>query len=346
MQSSSLKSQQPMRFGLSSIFLLALIMIAGSCNKIRDLIEPELKITTLSTGFALPIGVETDPLGRIWVAESGTGKNDGKVSVVLPDGRKYPVYTGFDSYKIDNGEIEGPSHLLYSEGTLYIVGGYSKLHKANVSAYQIGDAPKNASSLPVEDIRPFVLDYDFKYKIYETHLYGITAGANGNIYLTDAASNAVLRRAPNGVMSVVAELSPFANPTPVGPPQIQKVPTSLYFDGQNLLLTTLTGFPFIPGKAAIYKVTPAGVISTYQDGFTTLVDIEKGGRKGKLVLEHGRFGAMGFVPNTGRLLWANGSSISELAGGLNTPAGLKQLNDHTWYVTSTGDGTLLKVTYK
>jgi len=32
--------------------------------------------------------------------------------------------------------------------------------------------------------------------------------------------------------------------------------------------------------------------------------------------------------------------------GLNMPAGLKQINDHSWYVSSLGDGTLLKVTYE
>ena len=328
-----------------AICLLLILLVAVSCQKIKDYLEPEVKIKTIADGFAIPIGVETDQYGRIWVAESGTGKNDGKVSVVTKEGKKYPVYTGFDSYTIDNGEIEGLGHLLISNGVLYIVGSHSKLYKANPSSYQTGDAPKDASTLPYENIGAFVLDYDFKYKIYETHAYGIVAGDGGNIYLTDAASNAVLRRAGNGVLSVVKEFVPIANPTPVGPPQIHQVPTSLYYDGQNLLVTTLTGFPFPPGKATIYKLSTSGALSVYQPGFTTLVDIVEGGKKGKLVMEHGQFGQTGFVPNSGRLVWANGSSMKELIGGLNRPAGLKQVNDHTWYVTSTGDGTLLKVTY-
>jgi hypothetical protein len=328
-----------------ALCLFFVLLIAASCHKIKDYLEPEVKITILAKGFAIPIGVETDQYGRIWVAEMGTGKNDGKVSIVTKEGKKYPVYTGFDSYKIDNGEIEGPGHLLISNGVLYIVGSHSKLYKANPGGYQTGDAAKDASTLPYEEIGPFVLDYNFKYKIYETHAYGIVAGDGGNIYLTDAASNAVLRRASNGVLSVLAELAPIANPTPVGPPQIHQVPTSLYYDGQNLLVTTLTGFPFIPGKATVYKLSTSGALSVYQPGFTTLVDIAEGGRRGKLVLEHGQFGAMGFVPNSGRLVWATGSSMKELTGGLNTPACLKQVNDHTWYVTSVGDGSLLKVTY-
>jgi len=330
---------------LPALCLMLIMLVAGSCQKIKDYLEPEVKITKIADGLALPIGVEADHLGRIWVAETGTGKNDGKVSVITKDGKKYPVYTGFDSYTIDNGEIEGPAHLLISNGWLYIVGSHSKLYKVNPSSFQIGDAPKDASTLSYEDIGAFVLDYDFKYKIYETHAYGIVAGDGGNIYLTDAASNAILRRASNGALSVVTEFAPIANPTPVGPPQIHQVPTSLYFDGQHLLVTTLTGFPFPQGKATIYKLSTSGALSVYQPGFTTLVDIVEGGRKGKLAMEHGQFGPMGFLPNTGRLVWANGSSMKELTGGLNKPAGLKQVNDHTWYVTSTGDGSLLNITY-
>jgi hypothetical protein len=328
-----------------ALCLFCILVIAGSCHKIKDYLEPQVKITTIAKGFAIPIGVEADQYGRIWVAEMGTGKNDGKVSVVTKDGKKYPVYTGFDSYKIDNGEIEGPGHLLISNGVLYIVGSHSKLYKANPASYLTGDPVKDASTLPYEEIGPFVLDYNFKYKIYETHAYGITAGDGGNLYLTDAAANAILRRSSNGVLSVVTEFPPIANPTPVGPPQIHQVPTSLYYDGQNLLVTTLTGFPFLPGKATVYKLSTSGALSVYQPGFTTLVDIAEGGRRGKLVLEHGQFGQMGFVPNSGRLVWANGSSMKELTGGLNRPGCLKQVNDHTWYVTSVGDGSLLKVTY-
>lgn len=54
---------------------------------------------------------------------------------------------------------------------------------------------------------------------------------------------------------------------------------------------------------------------------------------------------MGFAPKTATLTWANGSSATLLADGLNLPAGLKQADEHTWYVTSLGDGSVLKVSY-
>jgi len=64
-----------------------------------------------------------------------------------------------------------------------------------------------------------------------------------------------------------------------------------------------------------------------------------------VVLHYGSFGAMGFNPNTGSLMLVNGSASTVITDGLNTPAGLKQIDNHSWYVTSMGDGTLLKVEY-
>lgn len=109
-------------------------------------------------------------------------------------------------------------------------------------------------------------------------------------------------------------------------------------------MTTLMGFPFPQGKAIIYKISIQGIITIYQNGFTTLVDIAKGNHKGHLVLQHGTFGPTGFIPNTGSLIRANGTTAIKLKGGFNQPAGLKQSDEHTWYITSLGDNSVLKVT--
>ena len=114
-------------------------------------------------------------------------------------------------------------------------------------------------------------------------------------------------------------------------------------DGENFLVSTLIGFPFPEGTAIVYKVSTSGAVSVYQQGFTSLVDIAKGASAGHLVLQHGVFGEMGFAPNTGRLLQANGQTITTLAEGLNLPAGMKQANAHTLYVTTLGDGSVLKI---
>lgn len=83
----------------------------------------------------------------------------------------------------------------------------------------------------------------------------------------------------------------------------------------------------------------------YQQGFTTLVDIVPGNANGHLVAEHHTFGQSGFAKNTSRLVWANGQTATPFVTELNRPAGLAQANDHTWYVTSLGDKSVLKITY-
>ncbi len=89
----------------------------------------------------------------------------------------------------------------------------------------------------------------------------------------------------------------------------------------------------------------SGNVSVYQQECISLVAIAKGNYFGHFVLQHTVFGQTGFAPNTGALIWANGNSVAELADGLNLPVGLKQVNEYTWYVSSLGDGTVLKITY-
>lgn len=332
----------------NSLFCIACLYIAilsAGCKKNNDLPQPVFSISTLATTLKAPIGIEADAGGKLWVTESGTGHNDGKVSVITPDGKVYPVIINLESVLNAMGETEGPAHLLFADGLLYILGAKGKMYKADVSAYKTGDPSINASSLGVENIGAFVLAYNFINNSHDTHPYGITLGPDGAIYIADAAANAILRRAKTGALSVVAEIPGIANPLPYGPPMVESVPTGIIYDGQNFLVSTLLGFPFPPGKALIYKVSMAGAVSVYQQGFNSLVDITAGAAPGHLVLEHGTFGPTGFMPNTGRLVWANGTTITELKGGLNMPAGLKQIDGHTWYATSVADGSVLKITY-
>ena len=319
------------------------LLMAG-CSKLKDPPAPVLKITTLASGLATPIGLAMDKKGLVWVAEAGTGKHDGKVSAITPDGKKYEVVINMPSVPFE-GDIDGPSHLLFADGILYILGAVDRLYKADVSNYKPGDAPLDASKLASEDIAAFVLAYPFKINTHDPHPYNLTLGPNGAIYIADAGANAILRRDRTGNLSVIAEIPPIPNPTPVGPPMIDAVPTGIIYDGQNFLVSTLTGFPFPTGVSSVYKVSPTGNVSLYQTGFTMGVDIAQGGYLGRLLVELGQFGATGFIPKTGRLVWANGLTPLPLATGLNMPSGITQASEHEWYVSSLADGTVLKVNY-
>jgi len=329
------------------IFFAVLTMLFAHCKK-NDVAKPTLApvVTTVATGLTGPLGMELCDKGYIWVTQSGTGHNDGKVVVITPDGKVHTAIDCLTSFITDINEVEGPAHLLFADGFLYILGAKGMFLKANVSNYKPTDAPLNGHNLPAENIGAFVLGYNFVNNAHDTHIYGLTIGSDGAIYIADAAANAIIRRSKTGVLSVLAEIPGIPNPTPVGPPFIQSVPTSIIATSQGFLVTAFLGFPFPEGKSIVYKVSQSGIVSIYQQGFTSLIDIIPGGSYGYLALQHAVFGAMGFAPNTGKLLWLNGTATGDVVGGLNLPTSIKKVDDHTYYVTTLGDGgTVKKITF-
>lgn len=328
--------------------LLAIVFVTG-CQDHRIPSGPTtLTATTLATGLVSPISVETDGNGRVFVTEQGTGKNDGRISEITPDGKVYPVVTGLYSTTNNTGDLDATDHLLHVNGTLYFLNPKG-LYKIDIVSFKTGSTPIPASGLTPEYIQQFVIDYKFVNDTGESHLYNMTLGPDGALYFTDAAANAIIRRSSTGALSVVTEVPGIANPNPAGPPPgppfIQAVPTSITYDGKQFLISTLLGFPFPAGKAILYQMDLSGNLTIYQQTFNSLVDVENDGNGKPLVLEYAVFGPMGFSKNTGRLLRANGSGSDILLTGLNLPTDLRVADSHTAYITSLGDGTLLKVTF-
>lgn len=333
-----------MRYKSPLLSCLVAGFLLTSCEDHRIPAVETIQVIPFATGLIGPIGLEKDAGGHIWVAEAGSGNNDGQVSMLTPDGKAHPVITGFDSEIIMGGELNGLNHILFADGMLYILGSHSRLYKANVAGFKPGDTPMQAKNLPVEDMKQFILDYKFAQDTEDTHLYNMTLGPNGDLYLTDAGANTIMRRTKAGVWSVFATIPGIKNPTPVGAPFVESVPTGIVFDGQKFLISTLLGFPFPTGAALIYQMDQAGAVSIYQGGFTSLVDINLNTDPGALVVQHGVFGAQGFAPNTGQIrrVASNGSSMA--VDNLNLPTDLVQMDAHTYYVSSL-TGTVLKVTY-
>jgi hypothetical protein len=345
-----LQQRSSLKAGVLKLLCIMLLFFFAGCKKGAEN-PPTPKVTTIASGLVAPMGIETDRSGNVWVAETGSANNDGKVVIIDPNrsNRKssaavYDAIINLSSIKnAESGEVEGPAHMLYDKGMMYILAG-DYLYKANVSSFKPGDKPIDGSTLPFEDIGSYVRSLNIVTP-NDSHPYNLMKGPDGDLYITDAGANAIIHRKSAGNYSVLAKFPDFANPTPVGPPQIQAVPTGIIFDGQDFLVSTLTGFPFVDGAAVIYRVSLSGNVSVYQSGFTTLVSIADGGVYGHVVLHYGSFGPTGFNPNTGSLILVNGSASTVITDGLNTPAGLKQINNQSWYVTSMGDGTLLKVQY-
>ncbi|RYF53621.1 MAG: ScyD/ScyE family protein, partial [Cytophagaceae bacterium] len=67
---------------------LIAILLVTSCqdHRIPAPTDPIFTAAPLATGLIAPISVETDASGRIFVAEQGTGSNDGIISEITQDG--------------------------------------------------------------------------------------------------------------------------------------------------------------------------------------------------------------------------------------------------------------------
>ena len=337
-----------------SVLSMGTLLLVGLLTGCQDHLPPPPPsapsvpgTVTLVRGLQSPSGVDIDPSGRVWIAEAGTGNNNGRVSFIGTDGSVNPVITGFAS-SFFQGEISGLSHILFADGGLYMLHPNGKLYKANVASFKAGDPTLLAKDIAQQDdIAAFVnaqplADNPDK----DSHPYQMALGPNGDLFIADAGANAIVRRAKGtGALSIVANIPGMPNPLfPLGPPNLQSVPTGIAFDGQNLLVSTLNGFPFPAGKATIYQVTQAGVVTKYQEGFNSMTGIDV--NNGPIVLEYGTFALpLGWTPNTGRLLRANKPGTTVLATGLNEPTALKKINANSYYVTSLGDGTLLRVTF-
>ncbi len=326
----------------SSIILLFALLFAFSCadHDVDLFPEPtQFSATDFASGLQAPIGMSVDDKGRLWVTESGTGNNDGRVSVITKEGTVYPVITGFSSV-LANGLAEGLSHPLYKDGHLYILHGIEgRLYIADVSAYKPGDPTVAASSLTSEDIGTYVRSQNLTDPI-NSNPYNLTSGPGGHLYIVDAGANAIIKRDKSSKALSVFARFPNINP------MTEAVPTGIVFDGKRFLVSTLTGFPYASGAAKIFQVDLAGNVSEYRSNYTTLTDIVLTPRHTPLVLQFAEFSLTttppGFNPMSGRVVNANGTSLIE---GLSLPTAIERAGFRSYYVLSLGQGTVQKLTH-
>lgn len=325
---------------LQTLGSLLLLVFFTACEEEKN--EPiedptAFTATDFVSGLKMPVGMSIDEKGQLWVAETGTGNNDAQVSVVTPAGTVHTVVTGLNSV-FANGAVEGMSHVLYDDGTLYILNGNAgRLYILDASTFQPGDSPKAASTLESEDIRTFVHSLNLTDPL-NSNAYQLTFGPDDHLYIVDAGANAIIKRDKNSkALSLFAHI-PNINPT------TEAVPTGIVFDGSKFLVSSLSGGPFIKGSAKIFQVDLNGNVSDYKTGFTTATDILLTPNNNPLIIEFAEFSMNppGFVPATGRIANQEGATI---LGGLTMPTDLERADDKVYYVLSYAEGTIKKLSY-
>jgi sugar lactone lactonase YvrE len=150
--------------------------------------------------------------------------------------------------------------------------------------------------------------------------------------------------APAASMAAGASAAPAASAAAVAPPEIpmDPVPTSVavgpdgaYYVGQ------LTGFPFPPGGASVFRVSPEGEVTTYASGFTNIIGVAFGPDETLYVLEIARDGLLAADPAAGPPaggLWrvppGGGTPERIEVEGLVMPGGLAVADDGTIYIST------------
>ena len=164
-------------------------------------------------------------------------------------------------------------------------------------------------------------------------------------YVVDAGGNDLLRVGPTGRIRTLAV---FPNVETTG---AQAVPTNVVQGPDHALyVSQLTGFPFTPGVANIYRVERrGGEPEVYASGFTNVTDLDFGPDGSLYVVEIATNGLMSGDP-TGALkrIPAGGGPAETIASeGLEAPYGVAVSRKGDIYVsnhaTSPGEGEVVRV---
>jgi hypothetical protein len=306
-------------------------------------------LTVLADGLSSPKGVSVTPRGNPLVAQGAFGA-PGPVLEYLrtgPDrGTTVPVS---DPLRLGDVAFSGSDGAGWGiTGDRLLVrrdAGGTMSQVLDIAAYQAADPDPHDQDGDGDQSNP----------------YGLTALPNGDVLVVDAQNNDMLRVSPDGTAVTVARFLPRPTPTdhlafPL-PPVInaEAVPTgvSIGRDGWAYV-SQLTGFPFRPGFASVFRVnpwtedaecstTPNADCATYVSGFTALVDVAVDPNNGTLYAysladdvfawEEAVFGGVGDVPPA-VLTKVNGDHRRELvAGQLFEPGGVTVAPDGTVFAT-------------
>jgi len=344
-------------------------------------------LKVVAEGLNNPRGIGIGPDGALYVAESGSGGagpcipsaeggetcfgRTGSVTRITRHSQRR-VLTGLPSVAEEGGvAAAGPVDLGFSGWTGYLLvgnpgGGAATREGLGAGAGRFGKLLK----VDLHGIRS-VADFP-RFEDANNPDEGagaqpgleIDSNPNGLLvrkgarYVTDAGGNDLLKVDHKGRISVVAVFPPRLVPAPPGipdlPPELpmQAVPTSVvkgpdgaYYVGQ------LTGFPFPPGGANVWRVKPGHDPQVFKGGFTNIIDIAFDKRGRLYVLEIATGGLLNTPPDelpVGRLVRVNkdGSTTTLASEGLNAPGGFV-LGHHAAYITNnsilSGAGQVVKV---
>lgn len=177
------------------------------------------------------------------------------------------------------------------------------------------------------------------------------SGNGGDLWVADASMNSLVRvNTLTGAWEREVRFAPVPNPTGIGAPMVDPVPTQVRPFLQNqLLVSYLTGFPFAPGAARIMLVNPStGATSQFIYDLTSCTDFwvrTRGSQRPQFFVLEFSANQSAAQPPPGRLLRYDTAESRVAATGLIAPVGLAfdEATDEMFILELTGRILKLKI---
>jgi sugar lactone lactonase YvrE len=320
----------------------------------------------VAEGLNGPMGIAVTADGAIWVIDSGVGGEEtmpfinpqsgepieamvgetARIVQIAPDGTQTDVAhlpsvnTGMD--------VIGGARLAEVGGALYATVGQWMGDPASERPPLMGAVVQIADGAVTEVANTWAWEASENPDghIYDSHPYGLAAGADGALIVADAAGNGLLSVDPaTGAIETLAVFEgipgmPFPNEARGGAMESDPVPTGVTLDNEgNIYVSLLPGFPFAPGSAKVMMVAPDGTVSDYATGLTTVTDVRMGPDGNLYAVQFAVFGEQGPTPNSGAIIRVmEGEGSTPLVEGLSFPTSLAFDASGNAYVTVNGVG--------
>jgi len=316
-----------------------------------DSVDGEARPSVYADSLIHPLGLEFDRQGRLWVAEQGTGENDGRLSVVTPDGRVHHVLSDLRSAVFFTSPLSAEQLHFHKDRLLLMYWG--SLLAVDAEGLSGGGPVRSVDTTLVANFVPFLKAEGYP----EFNPYDFTFGPGDDLYVVDAAANAILRRrSVDGSTEVFAAFDKLPSTSGTGSPSVEAVPTGIVFTGEQFLVSILSGLPYREGLAGVYAVDMEGNVSQYWEGLTLLTDILLYPSTGTLLaLQLGRLKASASsqssgsgvqsssVPNSGRLIALGEGTFSTIIDRLNQPVAMTIGPNGDIFISSFADGEILRI---
>lgn len=291
---------------------------------------PELTGEIVLDGLNGPQGLHVDSEGNLWVIDGGFGGDEEINTFDVGTYEVIPARVGDTSqvYRLSpDGEIEvvasfasvaagqdatGGARLIEVDGVIYATMGIWHINLGEEVT-----VPFHGEVVAIADGEVSTVASIWEHELannpdgttnVETHPYGIDVDVDGNLIVTDAAGNSLIRVNPEtGETETIVGFEGipgvFPSATRGGELLADPVPTNVVAneDG-SFYVSYLSGAPFVPGSAKVVSVSADGEVSDFATGLTMLVDLKRGPDGNLYAVSFGMFTDQGPIPNSGQVI--------------------------------------------